>query len=737
MFFFKNKSVLKSWCIAYLLMMLVVIGTNIYCISSISSQMNSELMLVNNYFLRLLNKNIDSVISETETLEKVISSNDKVAALSDATDIDNLTRFAAAAAVEELSSIAAERNFVLDFMCYFPQSDIVITPEGFSDSRVYFELNASAGAEDYDIWLSQLAGAGGRKFSHGGENMVEITVPVAGKYIIRFFVDNDVMFRPVVTDMSSDAVIILDRRGQTLISSDAAEYDFSNALFEEEYEIRTFNLNGEKMFIYYSNSSKYGYRYVYAAQNNYFRDRLLRVIVIGVGSSILCILCMLVIMIAMSKFNHKKIKSIMDEFDDDDDIRDNEDEFKAIKRKIALSHKQSQSMKEKLESQLHVIKNSFLVNYLSGYTAFKNIDEKLADYNITQRYDNYFIIAIFVRDYGILNDMQPSDVMFAINNIIEDLTDMRDIVRVDIDGMLVYLVNTASDSPDVRGGYIKLLDKVAELLYDNFKITFCGGISRVGRGFDSLPKLYREAAACIDNADFYDLECVLLYDEVSEEGGNFDDSVIRQENEIIASVRLGDYAKAENIINVLFDKGAASTGKWYYEGIMYSVLNSVVSSAGDDNIRLQLDSYMKEYEKHQTVGNMKQILLETARLVCDNEGKKKKTDNEVYRKIIRYVDENFTDTGLNVSSIGEQLGMAPFYISRVFKNSGGVKLVSYINDLRIDYAKKLLAMDDEAGKISDIAAKAGFENVRTFLKVFKEHEGITPTQYRKINGGAV
>ena len=59
-------------------------------------------------------------------------------------------------------------------------------------------------------------------------------------------------------------------------------------------------------------------------------------------------------------------------------------------------------------------------------------------------------------------------------------------------------------------------------------------------------------------------------------------------------------------------------------------------------------------------------------------------------------------------------------------------LHEYINEKRIEYAKKLLLETEET--VSYIAASAGYGDEKQFFRVFKEKEGCTPKQYRDNSG---
>ena len=68
------------------------------------------------------------------------------------------------------------------------------------------------------------------------------------------------------------------------------------------------------------------------------------------------------------------------------------------------------------------------------------------------------------------------------------------------------------------------------------------------------------------------------------------------------------------------------------------------------------------------------------------------------------------------------------YLNRMFKAHYGEPLKSYIDRERIGFIKKLLLED--ALPLAEVAQKAGFQDYKYFLKYFKYHEGITPTEFK-------
>lgn len=92
------------------------------------------------------------------------------------------------------------------------------------------------------------------------------------------------------------------------------------------------------------------------------------------------------------------------------------------------------------------------------------------------------------------------------------------------------------------------------------------------------------------------------------------------------------------------------------------------------------------------------------------------------------VRQNYSES-LSLSDIAASVFTNPSYLSRVFKEETGIPLSHYINQIRIQNAKKLL--EDTEELIIDIAVACGYNYIPHFNRVFKEHTGMTPSAYRK------
>lgn len=82
---------------------------------------------------------------------------------------------------------------------------------------------------------------------------------------------------------------------------------------------------------------------------------------------------------------------------------------------------------------------------------------------------------------------------------------------------------------------------------------------------------------------------------------------------------------------------------------------------------------------------------------------------------------------LSVSLLAEVAGYSPRHFARAFRNTSGKTPLSYIMDLRIEHAKRLILR----GELSmiEVALACGFGQSQWFSSVFRRQTGLTPTEF--------
>ena len=95
--------------------------------------------------------------------------------------------------------------------------------------------------------------------------------------------------------------------------------------------------------------------------------------------------------------------------------------------------------------------------------------------------------------------------------------------------------------------------------------------------------------------------------------------------------------------------------------------------------------------------------------------------------IVAYIGTNFSDPTLTPDSLAEHFGLSRTALYRLFSEKLGTSPKKHINNIRIENACTILHRNDR--QIKEIALSVGFNNPLYFSKVFKERNGVSPSEY--------
>lgn len=84
---------------------------------------------------------------------------------------------------------------------------------------------------------------------------------------------------------------------------------------------------------------------------------------------------------------------------------------------------------------------------------------------------------------------------------------------------------------------------------------------------------------------------------------------------------------------------------------------------------------------------------------------------------------------LTLKGLARHMGYTEYYLTRKFQKETGVKLLDYIKETRLDYAKILLSTTNLS--IQQISEKLQFGTRNYFTRIFKEYMDISPMEYRR------
>ena len=109
--------------------------------------------------------------------------------------------------------------------------------------------------------------------------------------------------------------------------------------------------------------------------------------------------------------------------------------------------------------------------------------------------------------------------------------------------------------------------------------------------------------------------------------------------------------------------------------------------------------------------------------------------SEEKQKKLAYVARRYYLDDWKQSDIAKELGVSKYHLSHVFSARLHTSFREYVNALRLDCARDLLAATELS--MLEVSMESGFDSLRTFNRVFQERFRQTPSQYRKSRTGAL
>jgi len=100
------------------------------------------------------------------------------------------------------------------------------------------------------------------------------------------------------------------------------------------------------------------------------------------------------------------------------------------------------------------------------------------------------------------------------------------------------------------------------------------------------------------------------------------------------------------------------------------------------------------------------------------------------RQAKEFIDQHYAEQ-VTLEDIARASLLSPYHLSRTFKAQIGVAPHAYLNQRRLDKARRLLLTTQMT--VQDISDRVGFSNVNILIRSFKNAAGMTPTAFRSKN----
>lgn len=211
-----------------------------------------------------------------------------------------------------------------------------------------------------------------------------------------------------------------------------------------------------------------------------------------------------------------------------------------------------------------------------------------------------------------------------------------------------------------------------------------------------------------------------------------------KEKQLMNMVRMGDSIGAKTILNELlghvFFKSGANFEYIKARALELTVMLSRSAVEAGANLEMMFGfnyMYLNEIGSIGDVNDLSFWLIKVLDKFMEVVSKDNISDKgTVIKDAIEFIKRRYK-SNITLEDVAEIVYLSPNYFSKLFKDKVGMNFSDYLNKVRVDESKKFLLHHDM--NILEVALNSGFSDQSYYTRVFKNFEGITPGQWRKMN----
>ncbi|WP_338781235.1 helix-turn-helix domain-containing protein [Metabacillus sp. FJAT-52054] len=422
---------------------------------------------------------------------------------------------------------------------------------------------------------------------------------------------------------------------------------------------------------------------------------------------------------------HKMVAALKEEYP----MKAGEDEFVFVQATALRMKEVNHELTNVIKQSEVPLKMKFLWDVLHGIAAEKVILKGISQFRMSQ-YEERTVVSIIEFDYSsvrLLNEGRTKLGRQAVKLL-------EDVLGEGIPFEMVELAPGKSALITASLSVSTLKEKLsAALMIVDREISQYITVS-IGQEVKSLYELdqsFQQASEVLENRLSMEKKQILSWDDLSLKQKRSFFYPLEVEKELIHYFVQGKKEEAFQILNRILeenleeknlDKAALSQFVFAMAGTVNRIVQSSARVPGDEMLHLEM-SAIRDRE------TLKGEIVKTFTSASDRISSALPGPSAASR-IVRYIQGHYSKD-LSLQDLSEHFQLTPSYISTIFKEYTGENYKEYLNRFRIEKAKELLAGKNM--KVNEAARLVGYNNVNTFIRIFKKYVGLSPGQYEKTD----
>ncbi len=256
--------------------------------------------------------------------------------------------------------------------------------------------------------------------------------------------------------------------------------------------------------------------------------------------------------------------------------------------------------------------------------------------------------------------------------------------------------------------------------------TFCG----ISPAVDSIFNLkdaamQAEGALCLRFTQGEDGSGAFIWEPMNPSAMMAQTLTMQLCDALCSELRLPEISEVEPGVDKLFNSILAHPALYEILPACLRRIDSFIQEELEQELESPLIRLMAQSGSAQKLrAKVKRTLLK----LCQSRLKSRMASQDAIAMAIDYMEKNYQKP-LTLTLLANVVSLNYAYFSNIFKSRTGVSVTAYLQNIRLRRAKELLISTGD--RVREIAHKVGFSDERYFEKLFKNSEGITPSEYRE------
>ncbi|WP_040761287.1 response regulator transcription factor [Ruminiclostridium cellobioparum] len=334
---------------------------------------------------------------------------------------------------------------------------------------------------------------------------------------------------------------------------------------------------------------------------------------------------------------------------------------------------------------------------------------------------------------------EGQDLLSAIFSICEEsVKPYADCITfIDSNGRIVYIFNLAGEKLERNKS---LLLNCQQKVIAGLGIHSAVALGSIVESQKHIHLSYQQAVQSLDYKIVYGPDRIILYSEIRKRFEHKHEEVnIYEEwiqNCISASKAEELTACIDNVFRDIKDQGTGISPE-QVRNITMKIILAIFHKAREFFINTEKIIDYNEYmvfwsiSKADDIDELRKLSIDIGiKVINAVQQQQSKRYSKTVEYIINYIQNNYSQQDICLKTMANQMDVSAVHLGRIFKNETGMFFSDYLNQIRIQEAKRMLVETNI--KIRDITEKVGFVNTSYFFTVFKKVMGVTPGEIRQV-----